>query len=93
MEIVTVGSALTITETGTEATMLGVLELSFTWSSKLHAPTVERVGETVGREEEVQGKEDPGLLYAVAPGASCSHWQVYEEVPPLNDDVVERVTT
>ena len=27
----------------------------------------------------------------LAPGASSSHWQVYVEVPPLNDVVVDNV--
>jgi hypothetical protein len=43
MEIVAVGSGLTVTETGMENTVFGVLELSFTSSSKFHTPTVDRV--------------------------------------------------
>jgi hypothetical protein len=31
----------------------------------------------------VQENELPRLLNLVAPGASCNHWQVYGDVPPM----------
>jgi hypothetical protein len=77
-----------VTVTAFEATVLGTVEPSVTWSSNSQTPTAERVPVgMVGREEVVHENELPRGM-KLLPGASTSHWQVYGEVPPLNEVVV-----
>lgn len=72
-----------------EVTTLGTDELSVTWSLNSQAPAVFRVPvDTLGREVVVQANELPKLLKLLDPGALNNHWQVYVEVPPLNEVVV-----
>jgi hypothetical protein len=55
------GAGLTVTVTGAEVTVSDAL--SVTWSSKLHAPRVDRMFvEIVGREAVSQLKEPPRRL-------------------------------
>ena len=57
-----------------DATTAGELELSVTWSSNDHAPTVVRVPVEMDADD-VHAEEPPRLVNAVAPGAFSSHWQ------------------
>ena len=61
-------AGFTVTVAGADATMTGVLELSVTWSSNDHVPTVVRVPVEIDADD-VQPEEPPRLLNAVAPGA------------------------
>jgi hypothetical protein len=64
--------------------------LSVTSISKFQVPSISRLPvDVVGNEDVSQLNELPKLLYELAVGDSCSHWQVYGEVPSLNGDVAE----
>jgi hypothetical protein len=67
-------AGFTVTVAGADATMTGVLELSVTWSSNDHVPTVVKVPVEMDADD-VHAEEPPRLVNAVAPGAFSSHWQ------------------
>lgn len=68
-------TGVTLTVTALEVTATGVPALSVTCSSNIQAPVDVRVPVNVDAGD-VQDEVLPRLLKLVAPGASCSHWQV-----------------
>ena len=67
-------AGFTVTVAGADATVTGELELSVTWSSNDHAPTVERVPVEMDADD-VHAEEPLRLVNVVVPGAFSSHWQ------------------
>jgi hypothetical protein len=79
----TVSAEFTVTVTVVDVTVTGVPELSVTCSSNVQVPAIASAPVDMD-EGEVQAAAVPRLLNTVAPGALCSHWHVYGDVPPLN---------
>lgn len=64
--------------------------LSDTLSSKDQTPIADKTPVDIdGLSPRAHENELPRLLYELAPGISWSHWQLYPDVPPANDVVVE----